>query len=145
MLSHLAKAVSINTTVSIGARAALPITTQHIQHITHQGTRPLMRPLSSQIPPPINTKSTTEADLASSRRMQQFNTALNKDLNKTEKNLLYSQEKNRLAKHVAALEARGFSVESHPDSHSVFITKTAPSGEHIVIDFWEDEVSAFML
>jgi hypothetical protein len=85
-------------------------------------------------------KSSSEEEITASRRLHQFNVAINKDLTKCEKAMSYSLEKGRLAKWVAAIEARGFSVENHPDSHSVFIKKTAPSGEHIVIDFWEDEV-----
>ena len=95
----------------------------------------------TNVPPASTIRSATEEDVSSARRLQQFNVAIDKDLNRTEKTLTYSQEKNRLVKYVEVLEERGFSVQNHPDSHSVFIKKTALTGENIVIDFWEDEVS----
>lgn len=86
-------------------------------------------------------KSSTEQDITSGRRMQQLNTAIEKDLAKSEKAMLYSLDKGRMAKHVAFLEARGFSVERHPEANSLFIRKQADSGEVILIDFWDEEVS----
>jgi hypothetical protein len=88
----------------------------------------------------MTAKSATEEELTASRRLHQLNMAINKDINQSEKALAYSREKNRLAKYVSVLRERGFSVTNHPDSHSLFLEKTAPTGEHILIDFWEEEV-----
>lgn len=101
-------------------------------------TPAIFRLLSTHIP--IVKKSSAEEELTSSRHINQLKADIKKDILKAEKVMSYSVEKKRLEKHISLLEGRGFTVENHGDSHSLFVTKTAPSGERIVIDFWEDEV-----
>ena len=91
------------------------------------------------VPPVSPGRSSVEEEVSAKRRLRQLSEAVRKDLDKAEKALRYSVEKDRLGKRVEELQRRGFVVENHPESHSVFLKKKTSTGENIVIDFWEEE------
>ena len=125
MLSRLPLTLSL-------ARPSLP----------HSLTRPLTRSLTHAVPPTHSHTHSPSDELTATRRLQQLSTAVEKDFSRCERSLRYSVEKERVSVRVSELQARGFKVERHSLAHSLFITKQAPTGESIVIDFWpEDEVS----
>lgn len=96
------------------------------------------RPLHS-FPSPLRSTPTAEEEAKSRRRLTLFTDALNKNLVQAEKALAYSVSKGHMEKSVADLEKRGFIVENHPDSHSLFLKKSTSTGENVVIDFWRED------
>ena len=82
--------------------------------------------------------SETEKEITSKRRLHQMTLAISKDLIKSEKTLIYMLEQGRLEKQIDAIKAKGFTIENHVESNTLFLKKVLPNGDNILIDFWKE-------